>query len=143
MTPRSDDEIRDNLALPYPNVQLLVDDALELLARAVAAETEAQRLAAMSRVETFIGMQVDRDIERVKRGHAERERDALRAAALAGAAPEGDPPQPVERFARTKMIDCFDCGQPYPGEHRYVGPHLVCPPVAAVVQATPEQDTQR
>jgi hypothetical protein len=33
----------------------------------------------------------------------------------------------VERFARTKMIDCFDCGQPYPGEHGHVGPHLICP----------------
>jgi hypothetical protein len=130
MTPRSDDEIRDNLALPYPNVQLLVDDALELLARAVAAETEAQRLAAMSRVETFIGMQVDRDNERVKRGHAERERDALRAAALAGAAPEGDPP----KDGRKHMSFCL----------LQTDPSLLCNcgALPAVVQATPEPDEE-
>jgi hypothetical protein len=50
----------------------------ELLARAEAAETRAVRL-----VRKLIRMQVDRDNERVKGGHAQAERDARRAAVAA------------------------------------------------------------
>jgi hypothetical protein len=98
--------------------------AAAALARAVAAEAEVERLRGDLTVA----------VREAVRARAELAGYPL-AAALAGATPEGDPPTEVRGFC---VCDGdgpkLDCGNP---EHRSTARS------AAVVQATPEQDTQR
>jgi hypothetical protein len=165
---RSDEEIRADLGVAcpcnYPDNAYgrLAADAGPLLARAVAAETENEQLREVLttslRVENgwheravAAEAAVAAALEAVTHGSY-----AEAVAALAGAAPEGDPAPQVEvtqlaaelmTLARTWLADgsALEADQLLAvlAKRMPLPPHADAAPVAAVVQATPEQDTQR
>jgi hypothetical protein len=166
---RSDEQIRADVAERYAagdfeHWQMIVDrlasDVPGLLARAVAAETEAANLRESAETLLFtvenVGASYRLEVERRETAQlhcsaAECERDALRAAALAGAAPEGDPPQPIDRSVAIEAVATALCPGTYCEAHSECRDDaeralaaldaLGAEPVAAVVQAAPEQDT--
>jgi hypothetical protein len=158
---RSDEEIRADVAKRFavPDfdgwqdvVVRLADDVPGLLARAVAAETEADEWEDhVARAGEYIDKLTDQNtalraaVAKVRELCDEVETAVRQAwspmqclrfaadvrAALAGAAPEGDPPP-----QRCPDCDTNQCYTPCTAAERQAR-------AAAVVQATPEQDTQR